>query len=375
MAFKDFKIKIILIAFLVVAAGVLLYFCLNRTNENKENFSEQKNEKKYTDEELKKIIPNEIDSLLFSFGIKKEWIKNIKGDKKNEKAFAELWFAKDAAIPFDLGTVAVTNTLTNMLHYFGLDGIINEDPKTRNVNADIFLKKDSLKKNIGVLKLTYNDKVKRDASDVCFVLNNISDFKSSDLNDVLSSPENFSVVLPLTNDKSDIQSQILNSKKDFVLKFSLGKEDDVEADFKSGRESSREWRVKIKSTSYEFTKAGGIILENPIKDFVFEEKIRDEFQKYKMNTYKDTLLMKFASSNVDDKKIHDLFAHIISRTKSGYTNNFYILNLTPAEFNSLDKEIANLEKRGYKFYSFRDMVKKMTAPIVKGNGEPQNENS
>jgi hypothetical protein len=374
LSFKDLKIKIILIASLVVVSGVLLYFYLNRTNNDKENLPEQKTEKKYSDEELKKIIPNEVDSLLFSFGIKKEWIKDIKVDKKNEKASPELWFAKDAAIPLDLGTIGVTNSLTNMLHYFGLEGVINEDPKTRNVNADIYFKKDSLKKTVGVLKLTYNDKVKRDASDVCFILNNISDFKSSDLNDVLNSPESFSVVLPLTNDKSDVQSQILNSKKDFLLKFSLGKEDDVEADFKSGQEGSREWRAKIKSISYEFTKTGGIILENPVKDFAFEEKIKDEFQKYKMNTYKDTLLMKFASSNIDEKKIYDLFAHIISRTKSGYTNNFYILNLTPAEFTFLDKEISNLKKRGYKFYSFKDMMRKMSAPLVKGTGEPQNEN-
>lgn len=374
MPFKELKIKIILIASLVVVSGVLFYFYLNRTDGNKENISDVKTEKKYTDEELKKMIPVEIDSLLFSFGVKKEWIKDVKNEKKNEKASPELWFAKDVAIPLDLGTIGVTNSLTNMLRYFGLEGIINEDPKTRNVNADIYFKRDSLKKTVGVLKLTYNDKIKRDASDVCIILNNISDFKSSDLNDVLNSPESFSVVLPLTNDKSDIQSQILNSKKDFILKFSIGKEDDVEADFKSGQEGSREWRAKIKSISYEFAKAGGIILENPVKDFVFEEKIKDEFQKYKMTTYKDTLLMKFASSNVDEKKIYDLFSHIISRTKSGYANNFYILNLTPAEFTSLDKEITNLKKRGYKFYSFKEMIKKMTAPIVKGTGEPQNEN-
>jgi len=84
--------------------------------------------------------------------------------------------------------------------------------------------------------------------------------------------------------------------------------------------------------------------------------------------------MKFASSNIDEKKVYDLFAHIISRTKSGYTNNFYILNLTPAEFIFLDKEISNLKKRGYKFYSFKDMMRKMSAPLVKGTGEPQNEN-
>lgn len=374
MPFKELKIKIILIASLVVISGVLLYFYLNRADENKDSVSDTRTEKKYTDDELKKRIPVEIDSLLFSFGIKKEWIRDIKSDKKNEKALQELWFAKDAAIPLDLGTIGVTNNLTNMLRYFGLEGIINEDPKTRNVNADIYFKRDSLKKTVGVLRLTYNDKIKRDASDICIILNNISDFKSSDLNDVLNSPESFSVVLPLTNDKSDVQSQIINSKKDFILKFSIGKEDDVEADFKSGQEGSREWRAKIKSMSYEFAKAGGIILENPVKDFVFEDKIKDEFQKYKMTAYKDTILMKFASSNIDEKKIYDLFSHIISRTKNGFVNNFYILNLTPAEFTFLDKEITNLKKRGYKFYSFKDMVKKMTAPIVKASNLPQNEN-
>ncbi len=311
--------------------------------------------------------------MLYSFGVKKEWIREVKNEKKSDKANPELWFAKDISIPLDLSTIEVTTNLTNMLRYYGLEEAIYEDPKTKNISADVFLKKDSLKKNIGNIKLTYNDKVKRDASDVCLVLNNITDFKSSDLNEVLNSNESFSVILPLTNDKSDVQSSILNSKKDFLLKFSIGKEDDVEADFKSGQENNREWRAKIKSVSFEFAKAGGVILDDPVKDFVFEQKIKEEFQKYKINVYKDTLLMKFASANIDEKKVYDLFTNIINRTKNGFAYNFYILNLSPAEFIFLDKEIANLKRRGYKFYSFRDMMRKMSAPLVKSGEDKPND--
>ncbi len=373
-SFKEHKTKMILIASLVVVSAVLLYFYLGKSDAGKETGTEKKTEKKYSDEELKKVIPVEIDSMLYSYGIKKEWIKDGKNEKKSDKTSPELWFAKDISIPFDLSTIEVTTNLTNLLRYFGLEQLINEDPKTKNISADIFFKKDSLKKTVGNVKLTYTDKIKRDASDVCLILNNITDFKSSDLNDVLNSNESFSVILPLTNDKSDVQSSILNSKKDFLMKFSLGKEDDVEADFKSGTENSREWRAKIKSVSYEFTKTGGVILENPVKDFVFGQKIKEEFQKYKINTYKDTLLMKFASSNIDEKKVYDLFTNIINRTKSGFANNFYILNLSPSEFTFLDKEIANLKRRGYKFYSFKDMMKKLNAPLVKPSDEKPNDN-
>jgi len=386
LPFKELKIKIILIASLVAITGVLLYFYLNKTDDTQETGIEKKTEKKFTDEELRKTIPPEIDSMLYSYGIKKDWIKDSRNDKSekktgrgnqekgsNDKANPDLWFAKDVLIPLDLSTIEVTTNLTNMLRYYGLEETINEDPKTKNISADIFFKKDSLRKTIGNVKLTYADKIKRDASDVCLILNNITDFKSSDLNDVLNSNESFSVILPLTNDKSDVQSLILNSKKDFLLKFSLGKEDDVEADFKSGTEGSREWRAKIKSVSYEFAKTGGVILENPVKDFVFEQKIREEFQKYKISTYKDTLLMKFASSNIDEKKIYDLFTNIINRTKNGFTANFYLLNLSPAEFTFLDKEIANLKRRGYKFYSFKDMMRKLSAPLVKSGDEKKSD--
>ena len=373
VASKELKIKIILIASLVLVSGVLLYFYLNKTDDSQETVFDKKTEKKFSDEELKRLIPTEIDTMLYSFGVKKEWIKDAKNDKKSDKASTELWFAKDISIPLDLSTIEVTTNLMNLLSYYGLEEFINEDPKTKNISADIFFKKDSLKKTVGNVKLIYTDKVKRDASDVCLILNNISDFKSSDLNDVLSSSESFSVILPLTNDKSDIQSAILNSKKDFLLKFSLGKEDEVEADFKSGQENSRDWRAKIKSVSYEFAKAGGVVLENPVKDFVFEERIREEFQKFKINTYKDTLLIKFASSNIDEKKIYDLFTNIINRTKNGFSNNFYILNLSPSEFLFLDKEITNLKRRGYKFYSFKDMIRKMNAPSVKSGEQKTND--
>lgn len=374
MEHKELKIKIITIASLLAVMAILMFFYFGKSgNEKEEPGTEKITEKKYPAEELRKMVPVEIDSMLYSFGIKKEWIKDVlkegKNDKKGEKANPELWFAKDVSIPFDLSTIEVTSNLTNLLRYFGLEQLINEDPKTRNISADVFFKKDSLKKTVGNVKLTYTDKIKRDASDVCLILNNISDFKSSDLNDVLNSNENFSVILPLTNDKSDVQSSIINSKKDFLLKFSLGKEDDVEADFKSGTESNREWRAKIKSVSYEFAKTGGVIIENPVKDFVFEQKIKDEFQKYKINTYKDTLLTKFSSSNIDEKKVYDLFTNIINRTKGGITNNFYILNLSPAEFAFLDKEIANLKRRGYKFYSFKDMMRKLSAPLVKSGDD------
>lgn len=374
MEYKELKIKIILIASLVVISGALLYFYMSKPEDEKEAGFEKKTEKKFSDDELKKIIPTEIDTMLFSFGIKKEWIKDGKNEKKSDKASPELWFVKDISIPFDLSTIEVTTNLTNMLRYYGLEETINEDPKTKNISADIFFKKDSLKKTVGNIKLTYADKIKRDASDVCLVLNNITDYKSSDLNDVLNSNENFSVILPLTNDKSDVQASILNSKKDFLLKFSIGKEDDVEADFKSGQENNREWRAKIKSVSFEFAKTGGVIIDNPVKDFVFEQKIKDEFQKYKMNVYKDTLLMKFASANIDEKKVYDLFTNIINRTKSGFASNFYILNLSPSEFSFLDKEIANLKRRGYKFYSFRDMMRRMNAPVVKSGEDKPNEN-
>lgn len=373
LPFKELKIKIILIASLVVVCGVLLYFYLGSSDDIEETGVVKTSEKKFTDEELRKLIPTEIDTMLFSFGIKKEWIKDLKIDKKTEKANSELWFAKEVSIPLDLSTIEVTTNFTNMLRYYGLDETINEDPKTRNISADVFFKKDSLKKAVGNIKLTYSDKIKRDASDVCLVLNNITDFKSSDLNDVLNSNESFSVILPLTNDKSDVQASILNSKKDFLLKFSLGKEDDIEADFKSGTENKREWKVKIKSVSFEFARTGGVILENQVKDYAFEEKIKEEFQKYKMSMYKDTLLMKFASSNIDEKKVYDLFTNIISRTRSGFTNNFYILNLSPSEFLFLDKEIANLKRRGYKFYSFRDMMRKMNAPVVKPSDDKKSD--
>ena len=376
MNFRDTKFKIILAAALVIISAVLLYFYCS--DSGTDEVKKTPTDRKYTDDELKKLIPGEIDTMLFSYGIKKDWIKDgkieNKEDKKTEKANPNLWFAKDISIPFDLTTIEITSTLTNLLRYYGLEEQVTEDPKTRNVNADIFFTKDSMKKTVANVKLLYSDKIKRDAADVCLIINNITDYKSNELNDALNSTESYSIVLPLTNDKSDIQSTILNSKKDFLLKFSLGNEEDIEADFKTGQNNIREWKTKIKSVSFEFPKTGGAIIENPIRDYIFEEKIRNEFQNGNINTYKDTLLIRFNSPNTEEKKIYDLFTDIMLRTKNGFNNHIYLLNLTPSEFAFLDKEIINIKKRGYKFYSFKDLMRKINTPVLKIEEEKEPKN-
>lgn len=255
-----------------------------------------------------------------------------------------------------------------MFRFYGLTESINEDPRKKDLNIDLSLTSDSLKRVIGNVRLIYNDKIKREAADVCIILNNINEYELKDAEQVLKSLEGFSVVLPLNLEKSDLQAMINESKRDYVIHVTLGNEDDIDADMKSdGRE--RDWKIKIKGFSNEFSKASGVIVEDKRKDKIFEDKIFDELLKNRLTPYKDSVLTKFQTKETGNKKVNELFTNIISKTVSGKTTQIYLVNFSLDEFNYFDKQVHNLKKRGYKFQSFKDIMHRISSAVVKDQDE------
>ena len=95
-----------------------------------------------TSEGLKQTIPAHIDSILFTFGIKKEWIKNVnpglsdttikskKEQKKKEKLkpkYLNAWLIKNVEIPSDLPLSDLNYELTNYLKSLKLNTAAYED--------------------------------------------------------------------------------------------------------------------------------------------------------------------------------------------------------------------------------------------------------
>ncbi|MCU0373144.1 MAG: hypothetical protein MUE56_07865, partial [Ignavibacteria bacterium] len=259
--------------------------------------------------------------------------------------------------PRDVPAAELNLEIRNFLSEYNFDCTGNEDPKTGNLSLAIFNNKDSAKKKIAGVDIIYSDKVKRDAADVCIILNRVEDIPIKQLEKVLLSPEKFSVVLPDIVEKIDAQTVVLDSKRDYVLFFDIGNEDDLLAEFKTDMRE-KEWKSKVRSVCYEYDKASGVFILNPRKIQPYETDLLKEFPQYNLNSYKDTLLIRFVSDEKDRKKTDALFRDITSRADRGARSMIYLVTFTQDEFDFYRQDITRLKRKGYRFYNFSEIMKK-----------------
>jgi len=368
------KHKLVFAGILIIILAVLFYFyrknVLNNTGPQSE-FS-VKTVKTLTPDELKKILPAGIDSIAAEFGIKKEWIKEQDEEppqEKDKKSKTEktkkppapmkvfLWFSKFIYLPKDVPAAELNLEIRNFLSEYDFDCTGNEEPKTGNLALTIFNNKDSAKKKIAGINIIYSDKVKRDAADVCLILNRVEDIPIKPLEKILLSSEKFSVVLPDIVEKIDAQTVVLDSKREYVLFFDIGNEDDLLAEFKTDMRE-KEWKSKVRTVCYEYDKAAGVFILNPKKIHPFEFDLLKEFSQYNINSYKDTLLIRFVSDEKNRKKTDALFRDITSRADRGARSMIYLVTFTQDEFDFYRQDITRLKRKGYKFYNFSEIMKK-----------------
>lgn len=371
---KPEKIKILLIVSLIIFAAILVFVkgCSNKETEKTVQEKEEKAEtKQLPAEELKKSIPPQIDSILFQYGIKPEWIKNISDNpmqekpkkdktKKTEKPLTKtenLWFLKEITIPKDIPFAELNLEIVNLMNGYKLTSTSFEDPKTYNQLFNIYYSADTSKKVVAKLNFIYSDKIKRETADICVALDNVESYSRPFLEKVLASNEKYSVMLPDDINKLDLQTLVLESKKDYLVKADIGTQDDIESEFRSDMKE-KEWRTKVRTICYEFDKAGGVILKNPKLQHKMEMELLDEFSKYPIKAYRDTILTKYNSSEKSKKKISDLFSLILSRAKNGITSQIYIVNFTEEDYQNYMEGLHIIKKRGYKFFAFSDIMKR-----------------
>ncbi|HWQ82749.1 MAG TPA: hypothetical protein VN514_10805 [Ignavibacteria bacterium] len=365
--------KVVVLCSLIVLFLVLFFFYRRAAVKNDpvvKEFSSVKFRTLSTDE-LKKIIPAKIDSVVALFGVKKEWIKEdgtvADQDKQKSKKdktkkpvppqMPNLWFFREISIPKDVPAVEINYEISNSLYELDFDCAGNEDPKNGNLLLNIYNKKDSSKKTMAAVQFVYTDKVKRDAADVCLILDRVEDISQGNLEDVLKSPEKFSVVLPDIVDKIDAQTIVLDSKRDYLLFMNIGTDEDLTAEFKSDMRE-KEWKSKVRSVCYEYDKAAGVIVLNPKKIFPLGSDILTEFGLYNLKAYRDTVLIKFNTEETGRKKIDALFNDINVRTQKGGRSMIYLVTLTAEEFGDYKEEIFKLKRKGFKFFTFTEIIRR-----------------
>lgn len=340
------KVKIAVIVLICILGGIAFYILAgNKTSTLGDN-------NKPAEIKSRTKIVNDIDSIIGTFGIRKGWIRSLPlNDSKNKKA--NFWLSKEIIIPKDLTTLDLNFEISNYLKSNALNEKVIEEPKTKNIVMNIFSVDSS--RQVGTLRFVYSDTVKRRAAEVCLILDSIEFYSLEQAEQIMNSGYEFSVFLPLRNDKADFQSLILNSGKDYLVEFSIGSGDDITADFKRSMGESQ-WKSKVLSAALNFPYASGIILKGHDRLSTFDSLVRQDFEKNDFKVFADTLFLAYERS---ESNVNSVIENIILKSNRGSKYLFYKVNLSPEELTLLNKKTHVLKKLGYKFYTFKEIIKRI----------------
>ncbi|MBX7041417.1 MAG: hypothetical protein K1X85_00820 [Ignavibacteria bacterium] len=294
-----------------------------------------------------------IDSVLSTFGIEKKWIRDL-----NDRKSAGLWFAKEIRLPSDIPGVTVNHDLSNYLSDMRLTVKAREEPRTKTVGINVYKNSDTLNSKIGHISLLRSDSVQRRSAVICLLLDSLEFLTLSDAGLIVNSAEEFSVVMPQSNDRADYQALITESRRDHVLELKLGSEDSFESDFRSGMDE-KEIRSKARTMSMSFDGVSGVILKGVGSQQALAETVRNEIEKFGLRVYEDTLVVPayFGEFSADH------FASMLENR--GQTSSVITLSPGLSEFEEMWKALEPLRKRGYRFVDFDRFVRKMDPGIKK----------
>lgn len=316
-----------------------------------------------TSESLKHIIPVQVDSILFSYGIKQEWIKNLnpQSDTLKNKSLDQYktsWLVKNVSVPADLPLSDLNYAITNYLHALKLKTLTFEDPKTGELSLKVYNAAGDTGSTEAVILMSVNDSLQREAAHIALVLMNTEKYELPELKEMIDSPEKFSMVLPIDYKYSDIQSAILESGNDYVLMYSVGLEDDFSVDFRE-KMPEKDWKSKIRSLSSSFPKAAAVFLTNPEQLFKYEKTLREHFLEYRPDVYRDTLFVNVNALDGEGGPVDKLYSAILNNSKAGKKHQIYIADFTSADFKYYTQRMYELKKKGYKFVYISNVLKQM----------------
>ena len=355
------KYKILLITGLGIILVILTFIFLNTDPDKIE--SENSIEKKVamTSDKFKK----DIDSIIYSFGIKEEWKIKPPENKINISGENGLVLAQSIKIPLDIQTINLNLDITNYLEKNGFVSKTLEDPRSKDITIEIFQMKDSIKNRYAKLNFVYSKDISRNVSETAIVLDSIEYIDFQNAENIIKSVEKFSVFLPIGNDKADYQSMIMDNRKNYLLKFYIGSNEDITSDFRTEMKENV-IRQKVRSAAVNFPGVSGVVLYYPKGMKEFAEKISSEFKKNNFTVFSDTL---FKAIKTEENKVSKLFEEIKKNSDKGIKVQFYTVSFTEKDFTEFENRTEELKKPGYKFISINEAVKLISEqnPILKND--------
>ncbi len=306
-----------------------------------------------------KFISSEIDSVLYNFGINKDWIlseiKQLSNEKKEtaNKTKKKADGNKFVYVPKDVSLHEILFDINSRIKIEGISFSAIEEYESGNTVLSVSGLKSPYKVNF-----YYDDKLKRDDNKVCLILNRLNEYKLEEVDKVLSSQFAYSVVMPVNFDRIDLQAAVIDSKRDYVLNLEIGRPEDYNSDIKK----DKDWILKVYNLCTDYDKNKAIIFSNPHNAYDFEKDFIKELSKCRGYIYRDTVLTKIPadeSGKIKAGRITNKLKELIlmSKAHSSHTS-IYLLNVMPGEFDEFINAMASLEKMGIKFMTFSEVMKK-----------------
>jgi hypothetical protein len=313
-------------------------------------------------ETLQKTMDANIDSVLSTFGIKKEWITTLyntsteKPGAKNNTKEAE-WFTKSVLIPKDLSSIEVNLDLSGFINGTGLVTSTNEDIITKDIiltvtNPDTGRSKLPLAK----ISVVHSDKVIRESAVFCFIINGIGDYSPEEIDKLVMNKSEFSFVFPRNLDEIDIQNKLLQHKKDILINLTVGGKDNYNTDFNTSLDE-KAIRERVKSFSTDYSSVSTVILTRSEADVQQSavNRVADEFAKFNIKVINDSSLTKLLTTAEEDSKDKTGILFTNLKTKAGLVKNIVTLvKITPDEFEKFYNDVLILKKLGYKFCTYSE---------------------
>lgn len=289
-----------------------------------------------------------IDSILFTFGIKKEWITTEIQKKQNQKAE---WFVKNVLISKDLTSVEVNLDISSFINSIGMASKVSENILNKDITITVNNPDTTKQLPAAVIQITHSEKAVRESGIIAVVIDRINSFSPEDIDKLVISKNEFSYVFPRNLDDIDIQQILLHNKKDIVIGLTYSAGENYESDFNSNMDE-KTIREKVKNFTSDYTSINKVLLTCPSNDASLNplrNKISAEFSRSNIRVINDSMLINAYNSNEKDR-IGMFFSTVIQKT--GLLRN--VIVVYPAERNEFEdfyNRVMTYKKLGYKFVS------------------------
>ncbi|MGB9696004.1 MAG: hypothetical protein ACP5P3_01050 [Ignavibacteria bacterium] len=371
---KFFLVIILLFFLLILLLLKFIFFNKNTSLPNQKISISSDSAINRNIDDIKRLLTLKVDSVMFTFGIKNEWISNVEkntteltkqSSQKSKKVIApssqvsvreNLWFYKSVIVPKDFSIVELNYEIKNLVEEYQLSSYSTENPKNGAVLISILTPSDSFRKPLAKINIEYSQNIKRETAEICIILDDLDRINTIQVEKILSSPEKFSVIFPNNIDKPDLQNFIIESKRDFLAKITLGTEEDLLSEFRTDM-SEREIKNKVLSVCYEFDKASGIYINNPKHLMKLENDVLFEFSKRPLKVYKDSSFV-IIKQGTNTDIISTLFNQIEQKLKGGRKVQLYIVSFSENDFQNFVLRIPVLKRKGHRFFTFSEILKR-----------------